>query len=152
MNATAIPKLAAEMNSSFVHLPCARSRRAEKTSKINAALMTRSHATLAGARRSNKLNAMTAPMYWAVAEQMKNNSGGNAPMRADAEAERGPGLLTRTVRDLMRKFLEITAETETNLHRHIRSVVACTAQIRGGSVLECRRLRQVAVLGSCGPW
>ncbi len=59
---------------------------------------------------------MTAPMYWAVAEQIKNNSGGNAPMRADAEP--GVGLLTRTVRDLMRKFLETTAETETNQHRH----------------------------------
>ena len=95
---------------------------------------------------------MTAPMYWAVAEQMKNNSGGSAPMRADAEAERGPGLLTRTVRDLMHKFLETTAETETNLHRHIRSVVACTALIRGGSFLVCPPLRQATVLGSCGPW
>jgi hypothetical protein len=37
-------------------------------------------------------------------------------MRADAEP--GVGLLTRTVRDLMRKFLETTAETETNQHRH----------------------------------
>ncbi len=60
---------------------------------------------------------MTAPMYWAVAEQIKNNSGGNAPMRADAEAERGAGLLTRTVRDLKRKSLETAVETETNLHR-----------------------------------
>lgn len=112
-----MPKLAAETNSSFVHLPRARSRRAEKASKISAALMTRSHATLAGASLSNKLKAITAPMYWAVAEQIKNNSGGNAPTRADAEAERGSGLLTRTVRDLMRKSLETTAETETNLHR-----------------------------------
>lgn len=83
-----MPKLAAETNSSFVHLPCARSRRAENTSKINAALMTRNHATLAGASWSNKLNAMTAPMYWADAEQMKNNSGGSALMRDDADAER----------------------------------------------------------------
>ncbi len=146
-----MPKLAAETNSSFVHFPCARSRRAEKISRINAALMTRSHATLAGASLSNKLNAMTAPMYWAVAEQIKNNSGGNAPMRADAEAERGLGLLTRTVRDLMRKFLETTAETETNLHRQIPSTAACTAPSRGESVLECLRLAQVAVLDNCGP-
>ena len=60
---------------------------------------------------------MTAPMYWAVAEQIKNNSGGNAPMRADAEAERGAGLLTRTVRDLTRKSLETAVETGTNQHR-----------------------------------
>ncbi len=60
---------------------------------------------------------MTAPMYWAVAEQTKNNSGGNAPMRADADAEGGSGLLTRTVRDLMRKSLETAVETETTLHR-----------------------------------
>ena len=138
------------MNSSFVQAPCARSRRAEKTSKINAAPMTRSHATLAGARRSNKLNAMTAPMYWAVAEQIKNNSGGNAPMRADAEP--GVGLLTRTVRDLMRKFLETTAETETSQHRHIPSTAACTARIRGGSVSECLLLRRATVLDNCGPW
>lgn len=93
---------------------------------------------------------MTAPMYWAVAEQIKNNSGGNAPMRADAEP--GVCLLTRTVRDLMRKFLETMAEIETNLHRRIRSVAACTAQIRGESVLECLLLRRVTVLGNCGPW
>lgn len=61
---------------------------------------------------------MTAPMYWAVAEQIKNNSGGNALMRDVADAERDWGLLTRTVRDLMRKFLETTAETETSQHRH----------------------------------
>ena len=152
MKATAIPKLAAETNSSFVHLPCARSRRAEKISRINAALMTRSHATLAGASLSNKLKAITAPMYWAVAEQIKNNSGGNAPIRADAEAERGAGLLTRTVRDLTRKFLETTAETETNQHRHIPSAAACTAQIRGGLILVCRLLRQATVLDNCGPW
>jgi hypothetical protein len=60
---------------------------------------------------------MTAPMYWAVAEQIKNNSGGNAPIRAVVDAERSAGLLTRTVRDLTRKSLETTAETETNLHR-----------------------------------
>ena len=147
-----MPKLAAATNSSFVHLPCARSRLAEKTSRINAALMTRSHATLAGASLSNKLNAMTAPMYWAVAEQIKNNSGGNDPMRAEVDAERGAGLLTRTVRDLMRKFLETTAEIETNLRRRIRSVAACTARIRGGSVLECLLLRQATVLGNCDPW
>ena len=56
-------------------------------------------------------------MYWAVAEQIKNNSGGNAPMRADAESERGAGLLTRTVRDLTRKSLETAVETGTNQHR-----------------------------------
>ena len=129
-----------------------RSRRAEKTNRINAAPITRSHATLAGASRSNKLNAMTAPMYWAVAEQMKNNSGGNAATRADAEAERGSGLLTRRVRDLMRKSLETTAETETNQHRHIPLAAACTARIRGGSVSEFLLLAQVTVLGNCGPW
>ena len=91
-------------------------------------------------------------MYWAVAEQMKNNSGGNAPTRADAEAERGSGLLTRTVRDLTRKFLETTAETETNQRRHIPSAAACTAQIRGGLILVCRLLRQATVLDNCGPW
>ena len=125
-----MPKLAAEINSSFVHLPCVRSRRAEKASRINAAPITRSHATLAGASRSNKLNAMTAPMYWADAEQMKNISGGNAPMRADAE----PVFcwLTRRVRDLKRKSLETAAETETNLHRRIPSAAVCTARIRGG--------------------
>ena len=129
-----------------------RSRRAEKTSRINAAPITRSHATLAGASRSNKLNAMTAPMYWAVAEQMKNNSGGNAQTHDDAEAERGYGLLTRTVRDLTRKFLETTAETGTNQHRHIPLAAACTARIRGGSVSEFLLLAQVTVLGNCGPW
>ena len=95
---------------------------------------------------------MTAPMYWAVAEQMKNNSGGNAPMRADAEAERGSGLLTRTVRDLTRKFLETTAETGTNQHRHNPSAAVCTARIRGGLILVCPLLRRVAVLDNCGPW
>ena len=60
---------------------------------------------------------MTAPMYWAVAEQIKNNSGGNAPTRAVVDAELSAGLLTRTVRDLTRKSLETTAETETNQHR-----------------------------------
>ena len=95
---------------------------------------------------------MTAPMYWAVAEQIKNNSGGNAPMRADAESERGAGLLTRTVRDLTRKFLETTAETETSQHRHIPSTAVCTARIRGGSVSECLLLRRATVLDNCGPW
>ena len=95
---------------------------------------------------------MTAPMYWEVAEQMKNNSGGNAPTRADAEAERGSGLLTRTVRDLTHKFLETTAETETNQRRHIPSAAVCTARIRGGSVSEFLLLAQVTVLGNCGPW
>ena len=94
---------------------------------------------------------MTAPMYWAVAEQIKNNSGGNDPMRAEVDAERGAGLLTRTVRDLTRKFLETMAETETNQHRHIPSAAVCTAQIRGGSVLECLLLRQVTVLDNCRP-
>ena len=90
-------------------------------------------------------------MYWAVAEQIKNNSGGNAPIRAVVDAERSAGLLTRTVRDLTRKFLETMAETETNLRRRIRSAAACTAQIRGGLTLEFLLLRRVTVLDNCGP-
>ena len=85
--------------------------------RINEAAMTRNHATLSGATRSNNRKAMTAPMYCAVAEQMKNNSGGKPPTRvlSDVCATEGELLLNRKVQGLIRKFLGIEVGTGTNL-------------------------------------
>ena len=85
--------------------------------RINEAAMTRNHATLSGATRSNNRKAMTAPMYCAVAEQMKNNSGGKPPTRvlSDVCATEGELLLNRKVQGLIRKFLGTAVETGTNL-------------------------------------
>ena len=84
--------------------------------------MTRNHATLSGATRSNNRNAMTAPMYCALAEQMKNNSGGKPPTRAlsDFCASVELLLLNRTGRDQLRKFLGTAVETGTNQLRQNR--------------------------------
>lgn len=62
---------------------------------------------------------MTAPMYCALAEQTKNNSGGKPPTRvlSDFCASGEVFLLNRTVQGLLRKFLETAVETGTNLHR-----------------------------------
>ena len=113
-----MPNAAAEMSSLRVHLPWRISRGAEKIIKINEAAITRNHATLSGATRSNKRNAMTAPMYCALAEQMKNNSGGNPPTRvlSDFCASGELLLLNRTGQDLFRKFLGTAVETGTILH------------------------------------
>ena len=118
MNATEIPNAAAEMSSLRDHLPWRISRGAEKIIRINDAAMTRNHATLSGATRSNKRNAMTAPMYCALAEQMKNNSGGKPPTRvlSDFCASGAVLPLNRTGQDLLRKFLGTEVETGTNLH------------------------------------
>ena len=61
---------------------------------------------------------MTAPMYCALAEQMKNSSGGKPPTRvlSDFCGSSGLLLLNRTGQDLLRKFLGTVAEIETNLH------------------------------------
>ena len=118
MSATEIPNAAAEMSSLRDHLPWRISRGAEKIIRINDAAMTRSHATLSGATRSNKRNAMTEPMYCALAEQMKNSSGGKPPTRVLSDfCACGAALsLNRTGQDLLRKFLGTTVETGTNLH------------------------------------
>jgi hypothetical protein len=42
------------------------------------AIKTRNHATVAGETSSNKLIAMIAPVYWAIADSMKKSSGGAA--------------------------------------------------------------------------
>ena len=112
-----MPNAAAEMSSLRDHFPWRISRGAEKIIRINEAAITRSHATLSGATRSNKRNAMTAPMYCALAEQMKNNSGGKPPTRvlSDFCASGAVLLLNRTGRDLLRKFLGTAVETGTNL-------------------------------------
>ena len=104
------------MSSLRDHLPWRISRGAEKMSRINEAAMTRNHATLSGATRSNKRNAMTAPMYCALAEQMKNNSGGNPPTRelSDFCASGVVLLLNRTSQDLLRRFPGTAVETGTN--------------------------------------
>ena len=85
--------------------------------RINEAAITRSQATLSGAMRSNNRNAITAPMYCALAEQMKNNSGGKPPTRvlSDVCATEGELLLNRKVQGLIRKFLGIEVGTGTNL-------------------------------------
>ncbi len=59
---------------------------------------------------------MTAPMYCALAEQMKNNSGGKPPTRvlSDFCVSGEVLLLNRRVQGLMRKFLGRAAETGTN--------------------------------------
>ena len=116
MSATEIPKAAAEISSLRDHLPWRINRGAEKMIRINEAAITRSHATLSGATRSNKRNAMTAPMYCALAEQMKNNSGGKPPTRvlSDVCPTEGELLLNRKVQGLMRKFLGTAVETGTN--------------------------------------
>lgn len=59
---------------------------------------------------------MTAPMYCALAEQMKNNSGGKPPTRvlSDVCATEGELLLNRTGRDQIHKFLGTAVETGTN--------------------------------------
>ena len=87
--------------------------------RINEAAMTRNHATLSGATRSNKRNAMTAPMYCTLAEQMKNSSGGKPPTRvlSDVCATEGELLLNRRDQGQIRKFLGIVVETGTNLLR-----------------------------------
>ena len=117
-----MPNAAAEMSSLRDHLPWRISRGAEKIIKINEAAITRSHATLSGATRSNKRNAMTAPMYCALAEQMKNNSGGKPPTRvlSDFCASVELSLLNRTVQGLLRKFLGTAVETGTNQLRQNR--------------------------------
>ena len=116
MSATEIPNAAAEISSLRDHLPWRINRGAEKMIRINEAAMTRSHATLSGATRSNNRNAMTAPMYCALAEQMKNNSGGKPPTRvlSDFCASVELSLLNRTVQGLLRKFLGTAVETGTN--------------------------------------
>jgi hypothetical protein len=60
---------------------------------------------------------MTAPMYCALAEQMKNNSGGKPPTRVLSDfCVSGAVLpLNRTGQDLLRKFLGTVVETGTNL-------------------------------------
>ncbi len=117
-----MPNAAAEISSLRDHLPWRISRGAEKMIKISEAAMTRSHATLSGATRSNKRNAMTAPMYCALAEQMKNNSGGKPPTRvlSDCCASGALLLLNRTGQDLLRKFPGTVVETGTSLHRRNR--------------------------------
>lgn len=106
------------MSSLRDHLPWRSSRGAEKIIRINEAAITRNQATLSGATRSNNRNAMTAPMYCALAEQMKNNSGGKPPTRAfSVFCASGAELsLNRTGQDLLRKFLGTEAETGTILH------------------------------------
>jgi hypothetical protein len=118
MNATEIPNAAAEMSSLRDHLPWRISRGAEKMIRINDAAITRNHATLSGAKRLNSRKAMTAPMYCALAEQMKNNSGGKPPTRvlSDFCASGAELPLNRTGQDLLRKFLGTTVGTGTNLH------------------------------------
>ena len=117
-----MPNAAAEMSSLRDHFPWRISRGAEKIIRINEAAITRNHATLSGATRSNKRNAMTAPMYCALAEQMKNNSGGKPPTRvlSDFCASGEVLLLNRTGQDLLRKFLGTAVETGTSLHRRNR--------------------------------
>ena len=118
MSATEMPNAAAEISSLRDHLPWRIRRGAEKMIRINEAAITRSHATLSGATRSNNRNAMTAPMYCALAEQMKNNSGGKPPTRvlSDFCASVELSLLNRTVQGPLRKFLGTEVETGTNLH------------------------------------
>lgn len=84
--------------------------------------MTRNQATLSGATRSNNRNAMTAPMYCALAEQMKYNSGGKPPTRVLSDfCVSGAELpLNRTVQGLLRKFLGTAVETGTNQLRQNR--------------------------------
>ena len=117
-----MPNAAAEMSSLRDHFPWRISRGAEKIIRINEAAITRNHATLSGATRSNKRNAMTAPMYCALAEQMKNSSGGKPPTRvlSDFCASGALLLLNRTGQDLLRKFLGTVVETGTSLHRQNR--------------------------------
>ena len=90
--------------------------------RINEAAITRSQATLSGAMRSNNRNAITAPMYCALAEQMKNNSGGKPPTRvlSDFCASNELSLLNRTSRDQLRKFPGTVVETGTNQLRQNR--------------------------------
>ena len=118
MNATEIPNAAAEMSSLRDHLPWRISRGAEQMIRINDAAITRNHATLSGAKRSNSRKAMTATMYCALAEQMKNNSGCKQPTRVLSYfCASGAELpLNRTGQDLLRKFLGTTVGTGTNLH------------------------------------
>ena len=122
MNATEIPNAAAEMSSLRDHLPWRISRGAEKMIRINDAAITRNHATLSGAKRSNSRKAITAPMYCALAEQMKNNSGGKPPTRvlSDFCASGAALSLNRTGQDLLRKFLGTAVETGTNPLRQNR--------------------------------
>ncbi len=114
-----MPNAAAEISSLRDHLPWRISRGAEKIIRINEAAITRNHAILSGATRSNNRNAMTAPMYCALAEQMKNNSGGKPPTRvlSDFCASGDVLLLNRTGRDQIRKFLGTAVETGTILLR-----------------------------------
>ena len=122
MSATEMPNAASEISSLRDHLPWRISRGAEKIIRINEAAITRNHATLSGATRSNNRNAMTAPMYCALAEQMKNNSGGKPPTRvlSDFCASGDVLLLNRTGRDQIRKFLGTAVETGTILLRQSR--------------------------------
>ena len=122
MSATEIPNAAAEISSLRDHLPWRINRGAEKMIRINEAAMTRNHATLSGATRSNNRNAMTAPMYCALAEQMKYSSGGKPPTRvlSDFCGSSGLLLLNRRDRGQIRKFPGIAVETGTSLLRQNR--------------------------------
>ena len=74
MNAVATPNSPAASTSRRVQ---GRADGQETTSSTNAALSTRSRATVAGRTSSNRLMAIVAPVYWAMPE-MTNSASGEA--------------------------------------------------------------------------
>lgn len=87
---------------------------AENASKKIAAPTTRNHATLAGARSSNKRTAMTAPQYWPSAETTNKNSGGAVFAKRFNPREAALDLNRKDL-DQCDKFLPIEVEIATTL-------------------------------------
>ncbi len=87
---------------------------AEKASRKNAAPITRSQATLAGARSSNSRTAMTAPQYWPSAEMTNKNSGGAVVAKRFSPREAALELNRKDLGQCGR-FLPIGVEIATNL-------------------------------------
>ena len=86
----------------------------ENASKKIAAPTTRNHATLAGARSSNKRTAMTAPQYWPSAETTNKNSGGAVFAKRFNPREAALDLNRKDL-DQCDKFLPTEVEIATTL-------------------------------------
>ena len=115
-----------------------------------AAPITRSQATLAGARSSNRRTAITAPQYWPAAETTNSASGG--AVFAMRDSPRGAVLeLNRRDLDQCDRFLPTTVETATNLQRGNQLVLGCNSPSRAESILACLQLRPSIELGMFAP-
>ena len=99
---------------------------AENASRNTAAPMTRSQATLAGARSSNNRTAMTAPQYWPSAEMTNRNSGGAVVAKRFSPRE---AALELNRKDLGQcdKFLPKGVEIATNLQPENQLGRACNS-------------------------